>query len=172
MAVPKAIAETLKIEYGVRHLTRKIYKSNRFIFLGRNVDFPIALEGALKLKEISYSSAEGFAAGEIKHGPISVIDKGTPVVVLMPHNQLFDKMLSACQECRARGAFVIAVTTPDGKQAATSVTDHQIIVPQASEYLQPVLDIVALQFFAYWIAKRLGRDIDQPRNLAKSVTVE
>ena len=172
MAVPKAMTETLKIEYTVRHLTRKIYKAGRFIFLGRNVDYPIALEGALKLKEISYVSAEGFAAGEIKHGPISVIDKGTPVVVLMPKNQLFDKMLSACQECRARGAFVIAVTTPDGVEAAASVTDKQIVVPQASEYLQPVLDIVALQFFAYWIAKRLGRDIDQPRNLAKSVTVE
>ena len=172
MAVPKAIAETLKIEYEVRHLTRKIYKSNRFIFLGRNVDFPIALEAALKLKEISYVSAEGFAAGEIKHGPISVIDKDTPVVVIMPQNQLFDKMLSACQECRARGAYVIAITTPDGKEAAAAVTDKQIVIPQASEYLQPILDIVALQFFAYWVAKRLGRDIDQPRNLAKSVTVE
>lgn len=172
MAVPKAVAETLNIEYDVRHLTRKVYKAPRFIFLGRNVDFPIALEGALKLKEISYSCAEGFAAGEIKHGPISVIDKGTPVVVLMPKNHLFDKMLSACQECRARGAFVVAVTTPDGKAEAATVTDKQIVVPQASEYLQPVLDVVALQFFAYWVAKRLGRDIDQPRNLAKSVTVE
>lgn len=172
MAVPKAVTETLKIEQEIRALTRKIYKANRFIFLGRNVDFPIALEGALKLKEISYSAAEGFAAGEIKHGPISVIDKGTPVMVLMPQNQLFDKMLSACQECRARGAYVIAITTPDGKEAAARVTDQQIVVPQASEYLQPVLDIVALQFIAYWIAKRLGRDIDQPRNLAKSVTVE
>ena len=172
MAVPKAMAETLKIEYNVRHLTRRVYKADRFIFLGRNVDYPIALEGALKLKEISYSSAEGFAAGEIKHGPISVIDKGTPVLVLMPKNQLFDKMLSACQECRARGAFVVAVTTPDGQEAAMAVSDKQIVIPQASEYLQPVLDIVALQFFAYWVAKRLGRDIDQPRNLAKSVTVE
>ena len=172
MALPKAVADTLKIEYDVRHLTKKVYKANRFIFLGRNVDYPIALEGALKLKEISYSSAEGFAAGEIKHGPISVIDKGTPVIVLMPKNHLFDKMLSACQECRARGAFVIAVTTPQGQEEAASVSDKQIIVPQASEYLQPVLDVIALQFFAYWVAKRLGRDIDQPRNLAKSVTVE
>ena len=172
MAVPKAVADTLKIEYDVRHLTKKIYKSDRFIFLGRNVDYPIALEGALKLKEISYVSAEGFAAGEIKHGPISIIDKGTPVLILMPKNLLFDKMLSACAECRARGAFVIALTTPDGKEEAAAVSDKQIIVPQASEYLQPVLDIVALQFFAYWVAKRLGRDIDQPRNLAKSVTVE
>ena len=172
MAVPKAVAETLKIEYDVRHLTRKVYKAPRFIFLGRNVDLPIALEGALKLKVISNSCSEGFDAGEIKNGPISVIDKGTPVVVLMPKNHLFDKMLSACQECRARGAFVVAVTTPDGKAEAATVTDKQIVVPQASEYLQPVLDVVALQFFAYWVAKRLGRDIDQPRNLAKSVTVE
>lgn len=172
MAVPKAMTDALKIEYDVRHLSKKIYKSDRFIFLGRNVDYPIALEGALKLKEISYSSAEGFAAGEIKHGPISVIDKGTPVIVLMPKNHLFDKLLSACQECRARGAFVVAVTTPEGKEEASSVTDSQIVVPQASEYLQPVLDVTALQFLAYWIAKRLGRDIDQPRNLAKSVTVE
>lgn len=172
MAVPKAMADALKIEYDVRHLSKKIYKSSRFIFLGRNVDYPIALEGALKLKEISYSAAEGFAAGEIKHGPISVIDKGTPVIVLMPKNHLFDKLLSACQECRARGAFVIAVTTPEGKEEVSSVTDSQIIVPQASEYLQPVLDVVALQFLAYWVAKRLGRDIDQPRHLAKSVTVE
>ena len=170
--MPKSVTETLKIEYDVRHLTKKVYKSNRFIFLGRNVDYPLALEGALKLKEISYVSAEGFAAGEIKHGPISIIDKGTPVIVLMPKNHLFDKMLSACQECRARGAFVIALTTPDGKEEAASVCDKQIIVPQASEYLQPVLDVIALQFFAYWIAKRLGCDIDQPRNLAKSVTVE
>lgn len=172
LSMPKSVTETLKIEYDVRHLTKKVYKSNRFIFLGRNVDYPIALEGALKLKEISYVSAEGFAAGEIKHGPISIIDKGTPVIVLMPKNHLFDKMLSACQECRARGAFVIALTTPDGKEEAASVCDKQIIVPQASEYLQPVLDVIALQFFAYWIAKRLGCDIDQPRNLAKSVTVE
>ncbi len=172
MAMPRAVMETLKIEYAVRHLTKKVYKSNRFIFLGRNVDYPIALEGALKLKEISYLPAEGFAAGEIKHGPISIIDKATPVIVLMPKNHLFDKMLSACQECRARGAFVIALTTPDGETEAASVSDKQIIVPRTSEYLQPILDVIALQLFAYWVAKRLGHDIDHPRNLAKSVTVE
>ena len=172
MSIAKEMADTLKIEYDVRHLTRKVYKSNRFIFLGRNVEYPTALEGALKLKEISYTAAEGFAAGEIKHGPISIIEKGTPVLVLMPKNALFDKMLSACEECRARGAFVMAITTPDGLEKAAAVTDKQIVVPQTSAYLQPVLDVVALQFFAYWIAKRLGREIDQPRNLAKSVTVE
>ena len=172
LALPKDMGEAVKLEYEVRHLTRKIYKADRFIFLGRNVNFPIALEGALKLKEVSYRSAEGFAAGEIKHGPISIIDKGTPVIVLMPHDALFEKMLSACQECRARGAFVVAITTKAGAKLAADVADQVFIVPQTNELLQPVLDVVPLQFLAYWIAKRLGCDIDQPRNLAKSVTVE
>ena len=172
LALSKDMGEAVKLEYEVRHLTRKIYKADRFIFLGRNVNFPIALEGALKLKEVSYRSAEGFAAGEIKHGPISIIDKGTPVIVLMPHDALFEKMLSACQECRARGAFVVAVTTKAGAKLAADVADQVFIVPQTNELLQPVLDVVPLQFLAYWIAKRLGCDIDQPRNLAKSVTVE
>lgn len=172
MRLSKQMSETVKLEYTVRHLTRKIYKAERFIFLGRNVNFPIALEGALKLKEVSYRSAEGFAAGEIKHGPISIIDKGTPVFMLMPHDSVFEKMLSACQECRARGAFVVAITTPDGENQAQKVADKVISVPQASEFLQPILHVVPLQFLAYWIAKRLGCDIDQPRNLAKSVTVE
>lgn len=172
MRLSKQMSEAVKLEYTVRHLTRKIYKADRFIFLGRNVHFPIALEGALKLKEVSYRSAEGFAAGEIKHGPISIIDKGTPVFMLMPHDSVFGKMLSACQECRARGAFVVAITTPSGESQAARVADKVILVPQASEFLQPVLHVVPLQFLAYWIAKRLGCDIDQPRNLAKSVTVE
>lgn len=172
LALSKDMGEAVKLEYEVRHLTRKIYKADRFIFLGRNVNFPIALEGALKLKEVSYRSAEGFAAGEIKHGPISIIDKGAPVIVLMPHDALFEKMLSACQECRARGAFVVAVTTKAGAKMAADVADQVFIVPPTNELLQPVLDVVPLQFLAYWIAKRLGCDIDQPRNLAKSVTVE
>lgn len=172
MQLSKQMSEAVKLEYTVRHLTRKIYKADRFIFLGRNVNFPIALEGALKLKEVSYRSAEGFAAGEIKHGPISIIDKGTPVFMLMPYDSVFEKMLSASQECRARGAFVVAITTPQGEAQAKNVADKIILVPQASEFLQPVLHVVPLQFLAYWIAKRLGCNIDQPRNLAKSVTVE
>lgn len=170
--LPKDMAQTVKMEYDVRHLTRKIYKADRFIFLGRNVNFPIALEGALKLKEVSYRSAEGFAAGEIKHGPISIIDKGTPVFVLMPAGELFEKMLSACQECRARGAYVVAITTKAGEKQSKNVADKVFIVPQTNELMQPILNVVPLQFLAYWIAKRLGCDIDQPRNLAKSVTVE
>lgn len=172
LTLSKYMAETVKIEYDVRHITKKVYKAPHFLFLGRNVNFPIALEGALKLKEVSYRSAEGFAAGEIKHGPISIIEKGTPTIVLMPPDELFEKMLSACQECRARGAFVIAVTTQEGAQKAKDCIDKAIVVPYAGEFLQPILNVVALQFFAYWTAKRLGCDIDQPRNLAKSVTVE
>lgn len=170
--LPKDMAQTVKMEYDVRHLTRKIYKADRFIFLGRNVNFPIALEGALKLKEVSYRSAEGFAAGEIKHGPISIIDKGTPVFILMPQDDLFEKLLSACQECRARGAYVVAITTQNGVKQAKDVADKVFTVPQTNSLLQPILNVVPLQFLAYWIAKRLGCDIDQPRNLAKSVTVE
>ena len=172
LALSKAMSAVVKLEYEVRHLTRKIYKADRFIFLGRNVNFPIALEGALKLKEVSYRSAEGFAAGEIKHGPISIIDKGTPVFMIMPHDGLFEKMLSACQECRARGAFVVAITTKHGVKQAKDVADKVIAVPQTDDLLQPVINVVPLQLLAYWIAKRLGCDIDQPRNLAKSVTVE
>lgn len=172
MCLSKAMSEAVKMEYEVRHLTRKFYKADRFIFLGRNVNFPIALEGALKLKEVSYRSAEGFAAGEIKHGPISIIDKGTPVFMLMPQDSLFEKMISACQECRARGAFVVAITTQGGAAEAKKVADKVVIVPQVSEFLQPILDVIPLQFLAYWVAKRLGCEIDQPRNLAKSVTVE
>ena len=136
------------------------------------MNFPIALEGALKLKEVSYRSAEGFAAGEIKHGPISIIDKGTPVFVLMPQGELFEKMLSACQECRARGAYVVAITTQEGAKQAADVADHVFTVPETVDLLQPILNVVPFQFLAYWISKRLGCDIDQPRNLAKSVTVE
>lgn len=172
MSLPKAMSEAVKLEYEVRHLTRKIYKANRFLFLGRHVNYPIALEAALKLKEVSYRSAEGFAAGEIKHGPISIIDKGTPVFMIMPADSLFEKMLSACQECRARGAFVVAITTKAGVKQAQAVADKVLTVSTTGELLQPVMDIVPLQFLAYWIAKRLGCDIDQPRNLAKSVTVE
>ena len=172
LALPRLMAETLQIEYNVRHLTREIYKAPRILFLGRNIEFPVALEGALKLEEIAYTSAKGLTAGEMKHGPMALVDKEMPVVVLMPKNALFEKMLSSCKECRSYGAFVIAVTTADGQKAASAVSDKQIIIPQASEYLQPVLDTVALQFLAYWIAKRLGRPIDQPRHLTKSITAE
>ena len=134
--------------------------------------FPLALEGAFKINQVACRSAEGFAAGEIKHGPIALMTKDTPVFMLMPQDDLFDKMVSVCKQCRAHGAVVVAFTTKGGAAAAQKVADKVIVVPQASQFLQPIVQAVPLQFLAYWIAKRLGCDIDQPHDLIKSVTVE
>lgn len=163
-SVPELLKQTLKLESEVKKIVSKIYKSPSFIFIARNASFPLALEGALKLKEISYKHAEGFAAGEIKHGPIAIIDKDTPVVALAPKSNLYDKMLSSCQEVAARGANIIIVTNAPVKNA--------LEVPYTNEYLFPLLAATVLQFYAYHIANFLGREIDKPRNLAKSVTVE
>jgi len=162
--LPELLKQTLKLEGAVKKIVSKIYKSPSFIFIARNASFPLALEGALKLKEISYKHAEGFAAGEIKHGPIAIIDKDTPVVALAPKSNLYDKMLSSCQEVAARGANIIIITNTPVKNA--------LEVPYTNEYLFPLLAATVLQFYAYHIANFLGREIDKPRNLAKSVTVE
>lgn len=163
-SLPELLKQTLKLEGAVKKIVSKIYKSPSFIFIARNASFPLALEGALKLKEISYKHAEGFAAGEIKHGPIAIIDKDTPVVALAPKSNLYDKMLSSCQEVAARGANIIIITNTPVKNA--------LEVPYTNEYLFPLLAATVLQFYAYHIANFLGREIDKPRNLAKSVTVE
>ena len=163
-SIPELLKQTLKLEGTVKKIVSKIYKSPAFIFIARNASFPLALEGALKLKEISYKHAEGFAAGEIKHGPIAIIDKDTPVVALAPKSNLYDKMLSSCQEVAARGANIIIITNTPVKNA--------LEVPYTNEYLFPLLAATVLQFYAYHIANFLGREIDKPRNLAKSVTVE
>lgn len=163
-SIPALLKQTLKLEGAVKKIVSKIYKSPSFIFIARNASFPLALEGALKLKEISYKHAEGFAAGEIKHGPIAIIDKDTPVVALAPKSNLYDKMLSSCQEVAARGANIIIITNTPVKNA--------LEVPYTNEYLFPLLAAMVLQFYAYHIANFLGREIDKPRNLAKSVTVE
>ncbi|MDR0953092.1 MAG: glutamine--fructose-6-phosphate transaminase (isomerizing) [Elusimicrobiota bacterium] len=162
--LPKLVEETLKTKNTVKKLAENVYKNPGFLFLGRNASFPVALEGALKLKEISYLHAEGFAGGEIKHGPIAIIDKNTPVIALAPKGRLHDKMLSSCQEVCARGAKLIVITNTAQKNA--------IVVPYTNEYLFPILAVIPLQFFAYYVSDMLGREIDQPRNLAKSVTVE
>jgi glucosamine--fructose-6-phosphate aminotransferase (isomerizing) len=142
-----------------------------FLYLGRNINYPSALEGALKLKEISYVHAEGYAAGEMKHGPIALIDEHMPVVVLMQRGMLFEKMLSNVQEVKARGGQVIAIIEegPDDKVGAGR---DQVVVPKTSPWLAPLLFTVPLQLLAYHIAVLRGTDVDQPRNLAKSVTVE
>jgi len=164
LTLPELVKETLKTAPQIKEIAKEVYNKNSFIFLGRNVSYPIALEGALKLKEISYLHAEGFAGGEIKHGPIAIIEQGTPVTALAPAGILYDKMLSSCQEVSARGAKLIVVTnTP---------TQGAIIVPHTNEYLFPVLGVIPLQLFAYYISDMRGREIDRPRNLAKSVTVE
>lgn len=164
LTLPQLIEKTLKDVGEIKQLAQKVYKNNSYIFLGRNASFPVALEGALKLKEISYLHAEGFAGGEIKHGPIAIIDKGMPVIALAPKGSLYGKMISSCQEVSARGAKLIVISNTPTKNA--------VIVPYTNEYLFPVLGVIPLQLLAYYISDMRGREIDRPRNLAKSVTVE
>jgi len=159
-------------------LARELFRATDFLFLGRGIHFPIALEGALKLKEISYIHAEGYPAGEMKHGPNALIDEKLPVVVLATHDrnneesrQLYEKTLSNIQEVKAREGIVLALVT-QGDQEARKTADHVIEIPPCSDLLGPILEIVPLQLLAYHIGVRRGCDVDQPRNLAKSVTVE
>jgi glutamine---fructose-6-phosphate transaminase (isomerizing) len=171
LTIPKIIEKTLKLESKIKDLVNKIYKKEDFVFLGRNVNFPIALEGALKLKEISYVHAEGFASGEMKHGPIAIIDKNMPVISIVPNGKLFDKVLSGSEQAKARGAVTIAIANKMPK-TDTSKIDHLIMTPKTSDILSPFPNAVVLQMFSYFVALKKGREIDQPRNLAKSVTVE
>jgi glucosamine--fructose-6-phosphate aminotransferase (isomerizing) len=152
-------------------LAQTFFHYTNFLYLGRGINFPIALEGALKLKEISYIHAEGYPAGEMKHGPIALIDENMPVVVVAPQDRVYDKMISQVEQVRARGGIVIAVAN-EGDDFIASKAQHVIYVPRTSEMLTPVLTVIPLQLLAYYIAVRRGADVDQPRNLAKSVTVE
>jgi len=168
-ALPSKVEQILETIEPLRELTRKFKSAESILFLGRHVGFPTALEGALKLKELAYMHAEGFAGGELKHGPIALIDKGTPVIAIMPSegSVLAQKMQSNIQEVKARGAVVIAISEFDFIGA-----DYLIRIPQVDQLLQSVLSVVPLQVFAYEMAVTRGNDVDQPRNLAKSVTVE
>ena len=176
--VPGKLETVLSHDPLYEELGRKLSRSTDFLFLGRGIHFPIALEGALKLKEISYIHAEGYPAGEMKHGPNALIDEELPVVILAARDTsreesrlLYEKTLSNIQEVKAREGIVIAVVA-EGDQEAAKVADHVIEIPSSSELLLPILEIVPLQLLAYHIAVRRGCDVDQPRNLAKSVTVE
>jgi glucosamine--fructose-6-phosphate aminotransferase (isomerizing) len=169
--IPDLVAETLRRMDGVRALAREIAHEPRVLFIGRHVGYPMALEGALKLKELAYISAEGFPAGEIKHGPIALINEGTPVVVLATRHALSPKLVNNVQEVRARGARTIVIAT-DGDESVTPYADHLIRVPDTKSLYAPLLSIVPMQVLACEVAKTLGLDVDQPRNLAKSVTVE
>ena len=152
-------------------LARHLSHAPNFLYLGRGLQYPIALEGALKLKELSYIHAEGYAGGEMKHGPIALISDGFPVVALAPRDSSYERMLGNIEEVRAREGQVIAVVQPGDKMVA-SKAQHVIEVPAAAELLAPLITVVPLQLLAYHIAVRRGCDVDQPRNLAKSVTVE
>src|SRR5215203_3108221 len=173
--LPEAVAEVLTGMDDVRALGRSLADANTILFLGRHVGFPVALEGALKLKELAYIHAEGFAAGELKHGPIAVVDEGTPVIVVVPsptrRESVHGKVVSNIQEVRARGARTIVIAE-EGDEAVLPYADHLIRVPRTPTLLAPVVTVVPLQVLACEIADTRGLDVDQPRNLAKSVTVE
>jgi len=173
--LPLLLEQTLKCEPQTEEIAKRFYQRSDFLYLGRGINYPIALEGALKLKEISYIHAEGYPAGEMKHGPIALIDEQMPVVTIAPHDHVFEKMIGNVQEAKARGGAVIALTDEgnDGiHELLEPSQDVLITVPQSHPLLTPVLMVVPLQLLAYHIAVRRGCDVDQPRNLAKSVTVE
>ena len=171
MHLPHWIEESLKLESEVKELARELMHCGDFLYLGRGVNYPIALEGALKLKEISYIHAEGYPAGEMKHGPIALIDETMPVVVLAPRDRYFEKTMGNLKEVEARGGKVI-VLTDDGKSGSAILAHRVLTLPKASHYLTPIVMTIPLQLLAYYIAVHRGTDVDQPRNLAKSVTVE
>lgn len=169
--VPDLVAETLKLSDSIREIAGLFVKANNFLYLGRHYNYPVAMEGALKLKEISYIHAEGYPAAEMKHGPIALIDANMPVVIVAPKDALFDKVLSNVREIKARGGRIIAVTTKDCS-LLDPFADYIIRVPQTLPMLMPLVTCIPLQLLAYHIAVLRGNDVDQPRNLAKSVTVE
>lgn len=169
--LPLAISDALDQEKHVEQVAKNLFRKENFLYLGRHLNYPIALEGALKLKEISYIHAEGYPAGEMKHGPIALIDEKLPVVAIATQSSVRDKMLSNMQEVRARNGIVIAITHEHDDEAKKQ-SDYLLTVPHVHEELAPIITIIPLQFLAYYIAVMRGCDVDQPRNLAKSVTVE
>ncbi len=171
LKIPHQIQEVLDANPQIESLSKKYMNARDFLYLGRGVNYPVALEGALKLKEISYIHAEGYPAGEMKHGPIALIDEEVPVVVLAPRSRTYEKVLSNIEEVRARGGKIIALINPGDEQVAAKVNDA-ILVPETLPLLAPILLTVPLQLIAYNVAVCKGTDVDQPRNLAKSVTVE
>ena len=169
--LPSLISRALETDNAVREIARRLYKTNNYLYLGRGISYPVAMEGALKLKEISYCHAEGYQAGEMKHGPIALIDEDMPVVALALRDRLYPKMLGNIEEVKARDGKVIAIAT-EGDEDIAARADHVIHVPPAPELLSPLVSVIPLQLFAYHVAVTRGCDVDQPRNLAKSVTVE
>ncbi len=170
--VPRCMSAALRLEPQIEALARDLAKVQHVLYLGRGTSYPIALEGALKLKEISYIHAEGYAAGELKHGPIALIDEKMPVVVIAPYDQIFEKTVSNMQEVKARGGRIILVTDPKGHEAAAIDAVETLILPAMPSAITPLVYALPVQLLAYHTAVFMGTDVDQPRNLAKSVTVE
>ena len=170
-ALPEQIRDVLGRAEQIEHIAEEFKRAPNFLYLGRGVNFPVALEGALKLKEISYIHAEGYPAAEMKHGPIALIDEMMPVVFVAPHDAVFDKVVSNIQEVKARKGNIIAITSRD-EPALKGLVDYEFRIPETVDLLMPVLASVPLQLLAYYIAVKRGSNVDQPRNLAKSVTVE
>ena len=171
IAVPGQMSEAMKREHQIEILARELSKAKDVLYLGRGTSYPLAMEGALKLKEISYIHAEGYPAAEMKHGPIALVDAETPSVFLMPRGSVFDKVMSNLEEIKARGGPIIAIASENDDDVAHRA-DDVIYVPDVPEYLQPIVVAIPLQLLAYEIALLRGCDVDKPRNLAKSVTVE
>jgi glucosamine--fructose-6-phosphate aminotransferase (isomerizing) len=169
--LPNLAGQVLERDSEYKELADRFHKASNFLFIGRGINYPIAMEGALKLKEISYIHAEGYPAGEMKHGPIALIDEVMPVVAIVTQDGLYSKMLSQIEQAKARGGIVIALAT-EGDEHVAHIADHVIYVPKAPPLLAPAVNVIPLQLLSYHIAVRRGCDVDQPRNLAKSVTVE
>ena len=172
LEVPSHAAEILAQDAELQALARDVAQARDVLFLGRGSLYPIALEGALKLKEISYIHAEGYAAGEMKHGPIALIDSQVPVIALCPSGPLFEKTASNLQEAAARGGRIMAFTDAAGAPALRAFAERVIVLPQVGAFSTPILYTIPVQLLAYYVAVLKGTDVDQPRNLAKSVTVE
>ena len=169
--IPDKLEDLLEEQDHIKDIAEQMYQHNDAFFIGRGVDASVAFEGSLKLKEISYINSFAIAAGELKHGTIALIDKGTPVVALATQTSLLEKTVSNIQEVKARGAYVFAVAQ-EGSQEQLKDADEVILIPQCMDEISPILSIVPLQLLAYHIARLRGCDIDKPKNLAKSVTVE
>ncbi|MCZ4346361.1 glutamine--fructose-6-phosphate transaminase (isomerizing) [Devosia neptuniae] len=172
ISLPTAVSEALGTEDQIMDIAKRLSKAKDVLYLGRGPMFPIAMEGALKLKEISYIHAEGYAAGELKHGPIALVDEAMPVIVVAPSDELVDKTLSNMQEVAARGGKIILITDPEGAQTVGQGVADVILIPHVSSFVAPILATIPVQLLAYHTAVFMGTDVDQPRNLAKSVTVE
>jgi glucosamine--fructose-6-phosphate aminotransferase (isomerizing) len=169
--IPTVIEQILAREEQIKEISVKYAEAHDVVFIGRGLNYPTALEGALKLKELSYIHASGYAAGELKHGPIAVLDQNVPVITVLMPGAVYEKTLSNAQEARARKAKMIAVAV-EGDEQAAKIFDSVLTVPAVEELLSPMTAIVPLQLMSYFISDYLGKDVDQPRNLAKSVTVE